>query len=145
MYRLAALAVSLFLLAGTTVACGEANSLSDHGRHSETVTTSPGTAMPTGPVIAIEGMIQCTGAGGAGNRDHDRQQGRGRAFGDVQDQGHVRRSRRRQGAGDADGSAGTGEYPFYCLYHPAMLGTLTVKYRLIFSDYMLKINIHIIK
>ncbi len=56
MLRLAVLVVSVFLLGGTTVACGQADSPTGHGRHSETVTASPGTSVPTGPVIAIEGM-----------------------------------------------------------------------------------------
>ncbi|OBB29210.1 plastocyanin [Mycolicibacterium peregrinum] len=128
MYRLAVLVVSLFLLAGTTVACGQANSPSDHGRHSETATTSPGTAMPTGPVIAIEGMgFSALGPVAPGteitivNKDEVEHSVTSRAKGafDV----HV------DGKGRATLTAPQepGEYPFYCLYHPAMLGTLTVK------------------
>lgn len=128
MYRLAALAVSLFLLAGAAVACGQANSPSDHGRHSETVTTSPGTAMPTGPVIAIEGMgFSALGPVAPGteitivNKDEVEHSVTSRTKGvfDV----HV------DGKGRATLTAPQepGEYPFYCLYHPAMLGTLTVK------------------
>ncbi|WP_454790368.1 cupredoxin domain-containing protein [Mycolicibacterium lutetiense] len=128
MYRLAVLAVSLFLLAGTTVACGQANSPAGHGQHSETVATSPGNEVPTGPVIAIEGMgFSALGPVAPGaqitivNNDEVEHSVTSRTKGvfDV----HV------DGKGRATLTAPQepGEYAFYCLYHPAMLGTLTVK------------------
>ena len=128
MYRLAVLVVSLFLLAGTTVACGQANSPSGHGGHSETVTTSPGTAMPAGPVIAIEGMgFSALGPVAPGteitivNKDEVEHSVTSRTKGafDVHVDGN--------GRATLTAPQEPGEYPFYCLYHPAMLGTLTVK------------------
>lgn len=128
MYRLAALVVSCVLLAGASVACGQANSPGGHGEHSETVTTGSGTSVPTGPTITIEGM----GFGSLGsvapgteitivNNDEVEHSVTSRTKGlfDV----HV------EGKGRATLTAPQepGEYAFYCLYHPAMLGTLTVK------------------
>jgi plastocyanin len=128
MFRLAALTVSLVLFAGATVACGQANSPSGHGQHSETVTASPGTSVPTGPAIVIEGM----GFGSLGpvapgteitiiNNDEVEHSVTSRTKGlfDV----HV------EGRGRATLTAPEepGQYAFYCLYHPAMLSTLTVR------------------
>lgn len=128
MFRLAALAVSIFLLAGTTVACGQGNSPAGHGGQSETVTASPGTSVPTGPAIVIEGM----GFGSIGpvapgteitiiNNDEVEHSVTSRAKGlfDV----HVEGKKRATLTAPKD----AGEYAFYCLYHPAMLGTLTVR------------------
>lgn len=119
---------SMFLLVGMSVACGQANSPSTHGEHSESVTTGPATGMPTGPVIAIEGMgFSALGPVAPGtqitivNKDEVEHSVTSRTKGafDV----HV------DGKGRATLTAPKepGEYPFYCLYHPAMLGTLTVK------------------
>ncbi|MGW4099442.1 cupredoxin domain-containing protein [Mycobacterium sp. NPDC004974] len=128
MSRLAALAVSMVLLAGASVACGQANSPAGHGQHSETVTTSPGMSVPTGPVITIEGM----GFGALGpvapgteitiiNNDEVEHSVTSRTKGlfDV----HVEGKQRATLTAPQE----PGEYAFYCLYHPAMLGTLTVK------------------
>lgn len=128
MFRLAVLVVSVFLLAGTIVACGQANSPAGDGRHSETVTASPGTSVPTGPVIVIEGMgFSALGPVAPGteitiiNNDEVEHSVTSRTKGlfDV----HV------EGKGRATLTApqDAGEYAFYCLYHPAMLGTLTVR------------------
>lgn len=128
MFRLAALVVSVFLLGASSVACGQANSPGGHGEHSGTVTASPGTSVPTGPVIAIEGMgFSSLGAVAPGteitivNNDEVEHSVTSRTKGlfDV----HV------DGKGRATLTAPQepGEYAFYCLYHPAMLGTLTVK------------------
>ncbi|ODR25951.1 cupredoxin domain-containing protein [Mycolicibacterium porcinum] len=128
MIRLAALAVSFFLLAGASVACGQANSPAGHGEHSETATTSPGTSVPAGPVITIEGM----GFGSLGpvapgteitiiNNDEVEHSVTSRTKGlfDVHVEGKERAT--------LTAPQQPGEYAFYCLYHPAMLGTLTVK------------------
>lgn len=128
MYRVAVLAVSLFLVAGTVVACGQANSPAGHSQHSGTATTGPGKQVPTGPVIAIEGMgFSALGPVAPGtaitivNKDEVEHSVTSRTKGlfDV----HV------DGKGQATLTAPQepGEYAFYCLYHPAMLGTLTVK------------------
>lgn len=128
MSRLAAVAASVFLLAGTSVACGQANSPGEHGEHSEPVTVSSGTAIPAGPVIAIEGMgFSALGPVAPGteitilNKDEVEHSVTSRTKGlfDV----HV------DGKGRATLTApqDPGEYAYYCLYHPAMLGTLTVK------------------
>lgn len=128
MLRLAVLVVSVFLLGGTTVACGQADSPTGHGRHSETVTASPGTSVPTGPVIAIEGMgFSAVGPVAPGteitiiNNDEVEHSVTSRAK-DVFDV-HV------DGKGQATLKVpeAPGEYAFYCLYHPAMVGTLTVR------------------
>ncbi|MGA5545160.1 cupredoxin domain-containing protein [Mycobacterium sp. NPDC051198] len=128
MYRLAVLTASLILLGGATVACGQANSPSGHGRHSETVTTSPGKEVPTGPAITIEGMgFSALGPVAPGteitiiNNDEVEHSVTSRTKGtfDVHVDGKARAT--------LTAPQEPGEYPFYCLYHPAMLGTLTVK------------------
>ncbi|WP_210115521.1 cupredoxin domain-containing protein [Mycobacterium sp. DL99] len=128
MSRLAALAVSMVLLAGASVACGQANSPAGQGQHSETVTTSPGTSVPTGPVITIEGMgFSSLGPVAPGteitiiNNDEVEHSVTSRTKGlfDVHIEG--------KGRATLTAPQEPGEYAFYCLYHPAMLGTLTVK------------------
>ncbi|MCV7361035.1 cupredoxin domain-containing protein [Mycolicibacterium neworleansense] len=118
----------MFLLAGASVACGQANSPGEHAQHSETVTASPATPVPSGPVIAIEGM----GFGSLGpvapgteitivNNDEVEHSVTSRTKGlfDVHVDG--------KGRATLKAPQEPGEYAFYCLYHPAMLGTLTVK------------------
>lgn len=128
MFRLAVLTVSMFLLAGMTVACGQASSPGGHGEHSETLTAGPGTSAPTGPVLAIEGMgFGSLGAVAPGteitivNNDEVEHSVTSRTKGlfDVHVDG--------KGRGTLTAPREPGEYAFYCLYHPAMLGTLTVK------------------
>ncbi|ORV24140.1 plastocyanin [Mycolicibacterium conceptionense] len=120
--------VSAFLVVTTSVACGQTNSPAGHGQHSETVTASPDTSVPSGPVIAIEGMLfRSPGPVAPGteitivNNDEVEHSVTSRTKGlfDV----HV------EGKGRATLTAPeeAGEYAFYCLYHPAMLGTLTVR------------------
>jgi plastocyanin len=127
-FRLAAVLVSAFLVVTTSVACGQTNSPAGHGQHSETVTASPDTSVPSGPVIAIEGLgFRSPGPVAPGteitivNNDEVEHSVTSRTKGlfDV----HV------EGKGRATLTAPeeAGEYAFYCLYHPAMLGTLTVR------------------
>jgi plastocyanin len=118
----------MFLLAGMIVACGQPSSPGGHGEHSETLTAGPGTSAPTGPVLAIEGM----GFGSLGpvapgteitivNNDEVEHSVTSRTKGvfDVHVDG--------KGRGTLTAPREPGEYAFYCLYHPAMLGTLTVR------------------
>ncbi len=116
------------LLAGMTVACGQSNAPTDHARHSETVVSNPDTSVPTGPVIAIEGMgFSALGPVAPGtqitiiNNDEVEHSVTSRTKGlfDVHVDG--------KGRGTLTAPQDSGEYAFYCLYHPAMLGTLTVK------------------
>lgn len=128
MFRLAALTVSIFLFAAMSVACGQANSPGGQGRHPESATAAPETGVPTGPVIAIEGMgFSALGPVAPGteitiiNKDEVEHSVTSRTKGlfDV----HVEGKGRTTLTAPQD----PGEYAFYCLYHPAMLGTLTVK------------------
>ncbi|WP_066897565.1 cupredoxin domain-containing protein [Mycolicibacterium houstonense] len=116
------------MVVATAVACGQTNPPGEHAQHNETVTSSPGTAMPTGPTIAIEGMgFSALGPVAPGteitivNNDEVEHSVTSRAK-DVFDV-HV------DGKGQATLKVpeAPGEYAFYCLYHPAMVGTLTVR------------------
>ncbi|MED5814750.1 cupredoxin domain-containing protein [Mycolicibacterium sp. 050232] len=128
MFRLAALVASFFLLAGASVACGQANSPAGHREHSETAAAEPGSSVPAGPTITIEGM----GFGSLGpvapgteitiiNNDEVEHSVTSRTKGlfDVYVEG--------KGRATLKAPQDPGEYAFYCLYHPAMLGTLTVQ------------------
>ncbi|MGV0812961.1 plastocyanin [Mycolicibacterium boenickei] len=128
MNRMTVWGATALLAVATAVGCGQADAPTEHGRHSETVTASPDTSVPTGPVIAIEGMgFSALGPVAPGteitivNNDGVEHSvtSRTKDLFDV----HV------DGAGRATLKAPQepGEYAFYCLYHPAMLGTLTVK------------------
>ncbi|OFB43890.1 plastocyanin [Mycolicibacterium sp. (ex Dasyatis americana)] len=128
MLRLAAAVVSSFLLVVTSVACGQANSPGGHGQHSETVTASSDTSVPSGPVLAIEGMgFSSLGPVAPGteitivNNDEVEHSVTSRTKGlfDVHVEGKERAT--------LTAPEEPGEYAFYCLYHPAMLGTLTVR------------------
>ena len=117
----------MFLLMGMSVACGQSNSPTSHGEQSGSVTVSPGTGVPNGPVIMIEGMgFSALGPVAPGtqitivNNDEVEHSVTSRTKGvfDVHVEGKERAT--------LTAPQEPGEYPFYCLYHPAMLGTLTV-------------------
>ncbi|WP_202915148.1 MULTISPECIES: cupredoxin domain-containing protein [unclassified Mycolicibacterium] len=127
MNRIAVWGATALLVVAIAVACGQTNAPGGHGQHAETPMVSPGTSVPTGPVIAIEGMgFSSLGPVAPGteitiiNNDEVEHSVTSRTKGlfDV----HV------DGKGRATLTAPQepGEYAFYCLYHPAMRGTLTV-------------------
>jgi plastocyanin len=118
------------LLAGVTVACGQTNAPGGHGQHAETpsTSTSAGAPVPGGPVITIEGMgFSALGPVAPGteitiiNNDEVEHSVTSRTKGlfDVHIEG--------KGRATLTAPLDSGEYGFYCLYHPAMMGTLTVR------------------
>lgn len=127
MNRATVWAATVLMVVGTAVACGQSNTPADRGQGLPAATAGPATSVPAGPVIMIEGMgFSALGPVAPGtqitivNNDEVEHSVTSRTKGlfDV----HV------DGKGRATLTAPqeAGDYAYYCLYHPAMLGTLTV-------------------
>ncbi|MGV9799336.1 cupredoxin domain-containing protein [Mycobacterium sp. NPDC003449] len=133
MRRFAAICAAVCLLAALTAACGQSdgNSAQDSGTRTATATaTASPTAEPApgGPSITIRGMGfsgPLTVAPGATitivNDDEVEHSvtSRTKDLFDV----HVDGKQRATLTAPTE----PGDYAFYCIYHPAMKGTLTVK------------------
>ncbi|MDH6194244.1 plastocyanin [Mycobacterium frederiksbergense] len=115
-------------VAASVAACGPVSTSGDQGSPIEAVSTSPSAPAPTGPVITIEGMgysAPPTVAPGTQitivNTDEVEHSVTSRTRGvfDVRVKG--------KGRATLTAPHEAGEYAFYCVYHPGMMGTLTVR------------------
>ncbi|MHC9296003.1 cupredoxin domain-containing protein [Mycobacterium sp. LTG2003] len=127
--KLVALFCTLAGLLVVLMGCGQSDDGSARGTGTATLTASPtAEAAPDGPTITIEGMGFSGGLTVAPgtqitivNNDeveHSVTARTGDAF-DV----HVDGKQRATLTAPSE----PGEYAFYCIYHPAMIGTLTVR------------------
>ncbi|WKG00939.1 cupredoxin domain-containing protein [Mycolicibacterium sp. HK-90] len=129
MNRMTIWGAAALMVVATAVGCGgQTDAPADHAQHNETAVSSPGTAVPAGPTIAIEGMgFSSLGPVAPGteitivNNDEVEHSVTSR----TKDLFDVHVDGKEQATLKAPDEPG--EYAFYCLYHPAMLGTLTVR------------------
>lgn len=128
MRRIAVLCI-LAVLAAVTVACAQSQNNTAGGADTQTATSSPAAEpAPGGPTITIQGLgfsSALTVAPGTEitivNNDEVEHSVTSRTA-DLFDV-HVEGKQRATLTAPSQ----PGEYAFYCVYHPAMVGTLTVR------------------
>jgi plastocyanin len=129
MKRIATLCATVCLAVAVIAGCGQSDSTANREAGTDTLTASPtAEPAPSGPTITIEGMGFSGGltvAPGAQITivNNDEVEHSVTARDDELFDVHVDGKQRATLTAPTE----PGEYAFYCVYHPAMIGTLTVK------------------